>query len=184
MSCPLIIDFEASSLNSEGSYPIEIAWTKVDGQIVSHLIDLNEVVDHLDWSPSSEDVHGIPLEEVLENGVSPRFIVDEFLKDREGRAVISDAPVFDFSWMKQLFQMAEVEMPFGQIVAYDALLSGVVRKKIQGNLAVSSKVADLIESGVEAHRTHRAAGDVLAMRNTYMRAQLIKPEISLTPQMG
>ena len=179
--CPLIIDFEASSLNSHGSYPIEIAWTKADGEIVSHLINLTSVIDDLDWSPISEEVHHISLDDVLENGVDPSVIVDEFLEDRKGRAVFSDAPVFDLMWMRQLFQMADREMPVAQILDYESLLTTVVRQKVSGGHKVSSVVSDLIEDGVESHRTHRAEGDVLALRNTYLRAVMLRPELSHSP---
>jgi DNA polymerase III epsilon subunit-like protein len=180
-TCPLIIDFEASALNSEGSYPIEIAWTKTNGDIVSHLIDISSVKDHLHWSQESEEVHGIHLEEVLSDGVCPKAIVEEFLKDREGRPVISDGPLFDYSWMKQLFTMAEQDIPFGQIVDFETLISSTVRKKISGGREVQAKVAELISDGVDSHRTHRAAGDVLALRNTFLRAMFLKPEVALSP---
>ena len=178
--CPMIIDFEASSLNSDGSYPIEIAWTKTDGQIVSYLISLKDVLDDVDWSPSSEEVHGIPLEEVLSKGVDPRKIVDEFLADRNGRAVISDAPFFDYGWLKQLFQMAGEAVPVAQIIEYEHLLYSAIKKRVDDPRKIASHICDLMEDGVESHRTHRAAGDVLALRNTYIRATMIRPEVSFS----
>jgi hypothetical protein len=175
--CPLIIDFEASSIYNDGSYPIEIAWTKSNGEISSHLINLSKVMDKVYWDFNSECVHNIPLEEVNADGLDPQQIVEEFLSDLDGRqAMISDGPAMDMEWMRILFAQTDREVPFGQIVGYKDFLGTVVRNKLGYKAAALDVVDDLIENGVEVHRTHRAAEDVLVLRNTYQRALMIRPE--------
>lgn len=180
--CPLIIDFEASSLYNEGSYPIEFAWTKSTGEISSHLINLSKVMDRVYWDFNSECIHNIPLEEVLADGLDPQFVVEKFLSDIDGRqAVISDGSEMDMEWMRILFAQTTKTLPFAQIVKYEDLLSAVIRKRSADTVSVDEVVHKLIEDGVERHRTHRAEGDVIVLRNTYQRALQLKIGKSYSP---
>ncbi|MFK4132346.1 exonuclease domain-containing protein [Pseudomonas luteola] len=178
-TCPLIIDFEASSVFNEGSYPIEMAWTRTDGQIVSHLIDISPVMNDVYWSEDSEMIHSISLDDLLTKGKDATEVVQEFINDLGGRKVVfSDGPSMDYEWMQKLFAMAGQKPPFAMVQDYNALILTVVKQRIGDVSQAKETVDSLVSDGVDAHRLHRAGDDVLALRNTYIRAMHVRPKIT------
>lgn len=120
-----ILDFEASSL-LPGTYPIEIGWIDQDGVEESHLIRPldNWLSRPGSWSRESEEVHGISLERLFDEG-EPAIDVARRALDilltlpwrqeggvygaGPGHFLFSDAPGFDSGWMSKLIEAANIQ---------------------------------------------------------------------------
>lgn len=97
----VVLDIEASGLG-ENSFPIEIAW---QGPIVkpqSFLIRPDPNWDLESWDERAEQLHGIPLRQVLAEGVATRTIVEQLCRDCAGRTILSDGLAFDQVRLNQL----------------------------------------------------------------------------------
>lgn len=102
----VFIDFEASSL-SRHSWPIELGWTVVESYRVVHsnsrLIKPAPTWDVADWSPVSEELHGITLTMLERDGQSAHAVWQEFQSDLNGvDALFCDAPAYDGFWCRRL----------------------------------------------------------------------------------
>ena len=102
----VFIDFEASSL-SRHSWPIELGWAVVEsGRVVianSRLIKPAPTWDVADWSPVSEDLHGITLAVLERDGQCAHAVWQEFQRDLTGvDALFCDAPAYDGFWCRRL----------------------------------------------------------------------------------
>jgi hypothetical protein len=112
MTCPALIDFEASCLPEYGrSYPIEVAVARVDGTSRTWLIRPAEAWRHWDWSPQAEALHGISPERIAREGLPPDTVV------REMAAFAADCPVYadadlDAYWLEVLAHAAGAKPPF------------------------------------------------------------------------
>lgn len=108
------LDLEASSL-LPGSFPIEIAWVDEDGRGESHLIRPPERWLRRDrgmpgWSAESERVHGIGLQQLLDQGEPVEEVARRAKEALLGSTVIvaSDAPDFDGRWLATLLDAGGV----------------------------------------------------------------------------
>jgi len=100
---PIFIDCEASSL-SKDSYPIEIAWSSVDGIIESHLINIYQYPNgYDDWNKEAQALHGITKQYLSEKGKEPLFIVERIEKQLKGKQLFTDAPDWDAFWVQRLY---------------------------------------------------------------------------------
>jgi hypothetical protein len=110
----VFLDFEASSL-LPGSFPIEVAWVDESGQGESYLIRpapgwLDEAGGNPGWSRESEDVHGIPLATLIAEGKPHELVAARAARVLGAATVVcSDMPVSDVSWLRTLFDAADIQ---------------------------------------------------------------------------
>ena len=113
LSFPLaVLDFEASSLGDERSYPIEAglaiaASADAQIQVWSSLIKpTTEWSMHGEWSTKSARVHGITPRE-LETGLPPAEIAAELNQRLSGIPLVwCDGGEYDSHWLRRLFDGA------------------------------------------------------------------------------
>lgn len=112
MTCPALIDFEASCLPEYGrSYPIEVAVARVDGTSRTWLIRPAEAWRFWDWSPDAEALHGISQALIAHEGVPPDQVLAEMT------SFVADCPVYadadlDAYWLEMLAHAAGAKPPF------------------------------------------------------------------------
>ena len=112
MSLPRFIDFEASSLSGK-SYPIEVAWSDLEGNIESWLINPQNYPDGwTDWDPSSERLHGLSRVYLAEHGKPPLMVAQRMNQQLREQRLYSDAPEYDGFWLRRLFEAAGLEPEF------------------------------------------------------------------------
>lgn len=98
---PAILDFEASSL-SDGSYPISVGLV-VDGKIKYWVVKPKS--DWVDWSLTSQAIHGIPRSFLMEKGTDALIVYAELKAALFGCEVIySDNPYWEARWLRCLGQ--------------------------------------------------------------------------------
>lgn len=122
----LIIDIEASGLDPVHSYPIEIGIynTEKPEKSLSFLIKPHHTWDY--WDEIAEEIHGISQQELIDNGIPADIACDriqEYIQTHaaEKPLVISDAPDFDFMWLRCLFFSANKRMLF-KVSGVDSVL--------------------------------------------------------------
>lgn len=122
----LIIDIEASGLDPDHSYPIEIGVynTAQPATSLSFLIKPHDSWRY--WDECAEEIHGISLEELTEYGIAPENAcrqLNQYVNEMSSAKpyVISDAPDFDYMWLKCLFQCTDIRMQF-KVAGIDSIL--------------------------------------------------------------
>ena len=112
VTCPALIDFEASCLPEYGqSYPIEVALARVDGSSRTWLIRPAEAWRHWDWSPEAQALHGISQDLIAREGLPPDQVLAEMAQFAGACAVYADADL-DAYWLEVLAHAAGAEPPF------------------------------------------------------------------------
>ncbi|KMS52876.1 hypothetical protein V474_25380 [Novosphingobium barchaimii LL02] len=112
MSCPTLIDFEASCLPEYGqSYPIEVAVARTDGSSRAWLIRPAEQWRYWDWSDEAEALHGISREMLEAEGLPPAQVLSEMAAFIEDCPVYADADL-DQYWLEVLCQAVHAKLPF------------------------------------------------------------------------
>lgn len=109
---PLVtfIDVEASGVDMQQSYPIEMAWVDSLGNADRFLIRPSPEWTH--WEPKAKIIHGISRETLIRADLSVEQAAER-LSDTLGlERVYSDAPDFDAQWIDTLFCAARVEHDF------------------------------------------------------------------------
>lgn len=157
---PCFIDFEASSLSFD-SYPIEIAWGSDIDQIESYLISPESIPAWTDWSEVSQEVHGIPPEELYTHGKHPEWVCQQVYHGLNNKLVYSDAPPFDTDWLHKLFAAANLPLP--QFVIKD--IHEILIAEVACENSDTNEIIPLIEKRKKTARQkvkiqHRAASDV------------------------
>lgn len=161
MEMPAIIDLEASGFG-RGSYPIEVGIALADGSVHALLIKPADGWDH--WDEKAEAIHGITREYLQAHGKTPREVAI-FLNDLcSGLTLYSDAWSFDSSWLGRLFDEAEIIQRFK--------LDTLTRLLSEDDMSVWSDTKDAMvkQLGLEMHR---AANDVMLLRETYKKIKNI-----------
>lgn len=161
MEMPAIIDLEASGFG-RGSYPIEVGIALADGSVHALLIKPADGWDH--WDEKAQAIHGITRDYLQEHGKTPREVAI-FLNDLcSGLTLYSDAWSFDSSWLGRLFDEAEIIQRFK--------LDTLTRLLSEDDMAVWSDTKDAMvkQLGLEMHR---AANDVMLLRETYKKIKSI-----------
>ncbi|QEW06115.1 3'-5' exonuclease [Nitrincola iocasae] len=122
----LIIDIEASGLDPDHSYPIEVGVynTEKPSNSLSFLVRPHPDWSH--WDDVAEEIHGIERAELFRDGIAPDIACDQLNHYISQHAdsfnrVISDAPDFDFMWLRRLFRTAQRRMQF-KLAGIDAVL--------------------------------------------------------------
>jgi hypothetical protein len=155
---PNFIDFEASSL-SDNSYPIEVAWNSTDGSVESYLISPESMPSWTDWDSAAEEVHGIPREELIRNGKSPKWLCEHMAKQCGGSVFVSDAPPFDSRWLSVLFSANDSAPPF-QIHGFKSVgVFNVLENAVLGRYCREARES--------VKGQHRAAIDVEYLKALY-----------------
>ncbi len=103
------LDVEASSLSVD-SFPIEIGWCAAD--LVADSFLVKPLERWTDWSIASELIHGIQLQELFDQGIDAAEAAREINRICAGKQVLSDNPVSDGDWLKQLFHDTGVRQEF------------------------------------------------------------------------
>lgn len=122
----LIIDIEASGLDPDHSYPIEIGVYNTDqpSTSLSFLIKPDDSWHY--WDEFAAEMHGISLDELSEYGISPESAchqLNQYVMEMSSEKpyVISDAPDFDYMWLKCLFLTTDMRMQF-KVKGIDSIL--------------------------------------------------------------
>lgn len=112
MTCPALIDFEASCLPEYGqSFPIEVALARVDGESRTWLIRPVEAWRYWDWSPEAEALHGISRELIEREGLPPAQVLAEMAVFAGDCRVYADADL-DAYWLEVLAHAVRQQPPF------------------------------------------------------------------------
>ncbi|EJL33190.1 hypothetical protein [Novosphingobium sp. AP12] len=112
MSCPALIDFEASCLPEYGqSYPIEVAVARIDGSSRAWLIRPVEAWRYWDWSDEAEALHGISQDMLEAEGLPPAQVLAEMIEFVRDCSVYADADLDEY-WLEVLCQGVGVKLPF------------------------------------------------------------------------
>ncbi|WP_404479488.1 hypothetical protein [Novosphingobium sp. BL-52-GroH] len=112
MSCPALIDFEASCLPEYGqSYPIEVAVARTDGSSRAWLIRPVDAWRYWDWSDEAEALHGISQQLLDDEGLPPAQVLAEMAAFVNGCPVYADADL-DQYWLEVLCQGVGAGLPF------------------------------------------------------------------------
>ena len=121
-----VLDFEASGLDDDLTYPIEVAVVRDDGEARSWLISpTDEWLDTGTWSDDSAEVHGLNLDLLQREGAPVEEVVQALVEFTEGYTVLSDARYADGFWLRRLFAAAFRKPPF-QLECYWAACHAVL----------------------------------------------------------
>lgn len=157
----VFLDNEASSLGAD-SYPIEIAWVWENGRSESFLIRPER--DWIDWSEEAEALHGISRETLLREGQPASIVAQRFLAAAAKGRIVSDAPVFDRSWLQRLCSVVGRDEPVVHPVleAWVTALAAAHKKTSSAeDAALLSQVRAREEK--RTSRRHRALPDALEL---------------------
>ena len=135
------IDFEASSLSID-SWPVAVAWAKVNGDEISSGMDIirpmpdwiggeDRTVDmHWQgWSDVSADFHSLTKEQLLSDGLPATDVLADLENAFAGHLVFADSG-FDHDWLRQLAVGAGKETSI-QLFAYSSIFDGLTTEQVQ-----------------------------------------------------
>lgn len=113
----LIIDIEASGLDPDHSYPIEIGIYNTEKPDTSLSFLIRPHPDWTHWDEVAEQIHGIERAELFRDGIAPDlacYQLNDYINQHAGssNSVISDAPDFDYMWLRCLFRATQLRMLF------------------------------------------------------------------------
>ncbi|TYC89921.1 hypothetical protein [Novosphingobium sp. BW1] len=112
MTCPALIDFEASCLPEYGqSFPIEVAIARVDGRSRAWLIKPSPLWTYWDWSDEAESLHGISRELLETQGLPPEQVYAEMVAFTEDCDLYADADLDEY-WFEVLCHAIGKPLPF------------------------------------------------------------------------
>ncbi len=165
------IDVEASAL--ENGYPIEIGWATVDvpgralKRVESFLIRPPAIwLEREDgWSEASFRIHGITVEKLLADGVSPEEAIDRLDAALAGWTVFSDSPK-DQEWLDRLYRDGTTWIRPRPFFRKDVAV--VLERRDTDEMRVH---AALKERG-RATRKHRAADDAREWAQLFLNSRL------------
>ncbi|MDE8651719.1 3'-5' exonuclease [Novosphingobium album (ex Liu et al. 2023)] len=151
MSCPALIDFEASCLPEYGqSYPIEVALARIDGSSRTWLIRPSPKWRFWDWSEEAEALHGISREMLAREGLPPEQVLAELAEVAGDCQVYADADL-DAYWLEVLAGAVGAPVPFPVRYLGELLVErGYTRPQV---------VAALAEAKARLPREHVARDD-------------------------
>jgi len=158
----IFIDIESSGLYHE-SYPIEIGYGCTPEAITSFLITPEHTPDWQTWREEAEAIHKITREMLYASGLDPLAAARKMNDDLRGKCIYSNAPEFDWEWLRELFFVADERPEFtvrDSIEAYkpDLVLMEVKEDEIG---AVFEALNDAAWERVGKENQHRVTPDVL-----------------------
>jgi hypothetical protein len=172
-----IVDLEASALGP-GSYPIEIAIADTaegkddDSHRTARSWLIKPTAQWLDsgiWTPESERIHGIGLDELLRNGLAVTEVCQELTSALPGISTLySDAVGLDSSWLDKLFAAAGMRSPF-KVEPLPPLLDDLT---VSGGLSGAAEIESARDAAFRRYpQEHRALPD--ARRNAEIVRELL-----------
>jgi len=108
----ICIDFEASGL-AANCYPIEVTFTEVETQKIHVWLikPAPEWLIHGLWMHDAEEIHGLSLDYVRENGVPATEIAEQITRACSNCQVLSDNPFYDNKWLNDLYRVSGAGFP-------------------------------------------------------------------------
>jgi len=103
------IDFEASSLNLNISYPVEVGYT--NGKIEREFL-IRPMSWWFDWNEESAAIHGIEQYELITKGTRPEEVCVQMNEDLKGKKVWCDGGMYDQHWNFVLFDACGMKPDF------------------------------------------------------------------------
>lgn len=169
IECPLILDFEASSLRVPDSYPIEVAWCDTHGAIESHLISPAGVMDWIDWDNYAEStIHHIDRPMLLALGRPHSWVASRMNACLLSNIVYSDNPEFDEHWMRRLFAAADIKPTF-RLAHVDVAL---MRLDANSTIGATNRIRRAyLDAKQSSPLRHRAEADVAYLLDVWNRAR-------------
>jgi len=154
---PIIIDIEASGFG-KGSYPIEVGYISRHGHPWCSLIMPSKDWTH--WDSAAEKLHHISRDILLKNGKDPVEIASHLNDIFHNQTVYSDGWLHDFTWMSQLFNLAEIT-PLFKLEDLRNILS-----PFQESIWHQTKQSILDDLQM---RRHRASADAQVLQLTWIK---------------
>ncbi len=154
------LDIEASSIES-GSFPIEIGWCVDDERPPeSFLVSPAPGWDTtFGWSPISQALHGITLDDLRRDGIDVRSAVDRIEAAFAHRRVVSDNPDFDDFWLSLVYEAAGMSKAWSIGHVEDAY-----RAAVRANPVATTTFVRALHAVERAYpHPHRAGPDALRM---------------------
>lgn len=162
---PIFLDFEASSLSG---WPVEIglAWYDKPGpkeriQSLGFLIRPEPGWDEADWDVLAEEVHGIGLDDLRQEGTPAMDVARAVARLVTGRTLVSDAAGFDAHLLARLFEALPEPAPEVCVLDVTSLL-----RKLSREAAVRYEAAL-----AEAPIPHRAGPDAIRLARAWRSCQ-------------
>ncbi|KXS55048.1 MAG: hypothetical protein AWU57_551 [Marinobacter sp. T13-3] len=156
-----VLDIEASSLGRD-SYPIEIAWCRLDGgDAFSTLINPDSAGGWEDWDTFAEtEVHGLSRAQCCQDGQNVVLVVRQVEDVLTNHPVCSDAHWQDQFWLERLFEAVGKRPPAKLMDIRDAvsLSQRPALDQLLKDLARPHRAKDDCQVLCEAVRQVRAAG--------------------------
>ncbi len=147
------IDLEASGLGDR-SWPIEIGWAINGGEPESFLIRRHEDWPLAAWDPKAEELHGLSIEVLHEDGLDVVGACKRLNDALAGLTVYSDAPDWDGYWLYRLHTTARMRQTFK--LAHFA--------ELMPEISLTDKLMLVAKTNALAPHTHQAADDVRHMQ--------------------
>lgn len=175
-------DVEASSLE-KGSFPVEIGWClDDDAGPDSFLISPSGEWDtELGWSPVSQAIHGLRLDDLYRDGIDVHEAVQRLEAVFAGRVVASDNPAFDDYWIGMVYEAARHPRSWTIMPLDDVYTLAAAAGQVD---AVTLVRAIQAVEAIHPH-PHRAAPDafrmarkVRALADVVYRTRLLGPDRS------
>ncbi|MCP5432032.1 MAG: hypothetical protein H6923_02045 [Alphaproteobacteria bacterium] len=151
------LDFEASGLGPF-SWPIEVGWALLGGEVRTRLIRPHASWADADWDKRAERLHGLSRARLEAEGENPRAVCQALDADLAGATVLSDAPEFDGTWLGVLYKAAGRTPPFRISGLADLLLVRYGRHRLGRAVEEASETVPA---------THRAGQDVRHLMAIY-----------------
>ncbi|MFS1430220.1 exonuclease domain-containing protein [Vibrio splendidus] len=120
----VVIDVEASGLDLDVSYPIEVAWLSLSGESDEFLVNPESTTGWDHWDQFAEDsIHHISRNECVKNGLTVEQAAKRLSSQLCGCLVVSDGMSHDKTWLTKLFHKAGEQVNFDTISIHDFVTS-------------------------------------------------------------
>lgn len=105
----VILDFEASTLPGDLSFPVELglAWVSTGATIGIPIRPTDKWLATWIWDPAAAALHGWTKEALLRVGEPVLAVVETFERLTRGYALYSDNPKAETGWLENLYSAAK-----------------------------------------------------------------------------
>jgi hypothetical protein len=179
------VDIESSGL-SDGTYPIELGWTDEAGNTSSFLIKPSqEWLDRGVWDEGAEIIHGIGMDELLREGVTPEEAACRLQTIFSNHDVLVTSVPHDGYWLSLLqsetgreFQFNLLDFDSERFMAFLSLLKQALPGFNEDTLEhwAADFFLKLNLGSDSASAVHRAAEDSQAMYHVWTKTMNALPE--------
>lgn len=166
VNSPLFIDFEASSLSLECSYPIQVAFSDQDKCVHKYFISPETVIDWTDWNAQSEEIHKFSCEYILRHGQAPKEVARILNSKLRNHTVYCNGFVNDKFWLERLFYAADQTIKF-KMADFFTLVPEIYFESLAPiKIPMYTMMSRLAREAVHG-RTHDAGNDVKYLVNLF-----------------